>query len=1128
MVRVSFFVIFFISLMLTLSCQETGGEFSLKRPGVDKLFRLVETKTSGITFQNALPESSHMNRFVYEYFYNGGGVAIGDVNNDGLDDIYFTSNLKDNKLYLNKGRLQFEDITAEAQVAGKKGWATGVTMVDINQDGLLDIYIARAGRFTDEDKRRNELFINQGTDGNNIPTFQESAVLYGLDDPSFTTQASFFDYDRDGDLDVFMANHNIEAPPVEIKRIKELLEMGSPLGGNKLYQNHNGKFEDVTKRSGIHSHMMNYTLGVSIGDVNTDGWPDIYVANDYSEADHLYLNNGDGTFKDVIGYSVGHMPNFSMGCDMADINNDNMPDIISLDMVAEDNYGIKTSMSGMNVELFRAHVDAGLHHQYMYNALQLNNGCNENGQPLFSEIGQLSGISSTDWSWAPLLVDFDNDGLNDLYITNGVKRDFRNNDFNIFLRKATQKVIDEEKNPLKYYAQWTQFSPTRQKANYAFRNDGNLRFSNVSQEWGLDHLSFSNGAAYGDLDNDGDLDLVVNNIDSVAFLYENQSDKFKDSHYLSIRLKGSAQNRSGIGAKVAITSKGTIRMREQYLTRGFQSSVSDKLHFGLGNTSEIEKLIVIWPDGKQQSLRNIKADRQIVLDYANAADREKKPETEKQTLFSDITDQTSMAFHHKENEFDDFKREGLLPHKMSRLGPALAVGDVNNDRLDDIYIGGAMGQAGKLFIQKSDGSFNVMRMPAFEKDKKHEDVAGVFFDADQDGDLDLYLVSGGNEHPPGSSYYMDRFYENRLGQFIKNDHALPSIGFSGGCVAAQDYDNDGDQDLFLGGRQMPGKYPNPENSYIFRNDSGNGKIRFTDVSPVVAPVLQQLGMVTDALWADVDQDGWNDLMIVGEWMSVRILKNDKGKFHDITDNTGLSAEVGWWNCIAAADFDKDGDMDFIAGNLGLNYKYKATKDSPFEIYASDFDHTGTHDIVLGYYNNGDMYPLRGRECSSEQMPFIKEKFPSYDAFGKATILEVYGEENLSKSINYKATNFATCYIENLGNGIFDLRPLDNLAQLTSVNSIEVADVNHDGHLDIVLAGNMYNSEVETPRNDAGYGLCMSGDGKGNFKALVPGESGLMVKGEVRKTELIRCNRQLAIAFAKNDDRMQIFEIEKDK
>ena len=1089
------------------------------------LFHRLPPSHTGIHFANNLPESSHMNRFIYEYFYNGGGVAIGDVNNDGLEDIYFTSNLEDNKLFLNLGGFRFKDITASAQVSGKKGWATGVVMADVNQDGLLDIYVGRSGRFKDDNRLRNELFINQGVNPIGESVFKEQAKMFGLDDASFTTQATFFDYDQDGDLDLFLANHNIEAPPNDIEVIKRWRGMTNSKAGNQLLENQGGFFTDVTAKARIPAHLMNYTLGVSVGDLNHDGLPDLYVANDYSEPDHVYLNNGDKTFNDVAMQSLRHMPNFSMGSDIADVNNDGRQDIMSLDMVAVDNYGIKTSMSGMDVALFHAHVSSGLHHQYMYNALQLNIGNDASGDPLFSNIGQMTGLSNTDWSWAPLMADFDNDGLTDVFITNGIKRDFRNNDFNIFLQKAIQKVVDKGDNPLNHYSHWTHFSPTRAMANYAFRNEGNFHFSDVSVPWGFNDLSFSNGAAYSDLDNDGDLDLVVNNVDSLAFVYENHSNQLKDRHFLKIRLRGSEGNRTGIGATVTLWQNGEMMVRENYPVRGFQSSVSETLHFGLGASKRVEKLQVTWPDGKQQVLHDIKADQLLPLAHTHAIPPpSEKSAIDSERLFTDMTDRTGIDFKHQENPFDDFKRESLLPHKMSQFGPALTVGDVNGDGLDDVFIGGAQSQPGKLYLQQENGRFVVQKMTVFELDKKHEDVVALFFDADQDGDADLYVASGGNEYPIGDAYYRDRLYENRSGKLFSSPHSLPKIAISTGCVSAADFDNDGDQDLFVGGRQLPGNYPSPVSSYLFENVGRSGDLQFIDVSDTVAPTLKDIGMVTDVLWKDMDGDRQKDLIIVGEWMTIKLLRNNNGTYKDHTQEAGLLNESGWWNSLASADFDGDGDWDFVAGNLGRNYKYQASKASPFEIYASDFDQSGTNDIVLAYHELDQTYPVRGRQCSSNQMPFIKEKFPSYDAFGQASITEIYGIENLDQSIQYKATRFETSYIENLGNGKFKIRPLDHLAQLSSTNSIVVVDVNADGHKDLVISGNLYDSEVETPRNDGSYGLCLLGNGKGHFKAMMPYESGLVVQGEVRNARRITIAGRKALVFAKNNDYVQIQSI----
>ncbi len=1089
------------------------------------LFRLVSVEESGIKFVNDLPETDFMNGFLYEYFYNGGGVAIGDVNNDGLEDIYFTSNLNDNKLYLNQGGLKFTDITDVANVAGETGWATGVSMVDINQDGLLDIYVCRSGAFTDGAFRINELFINLGPDKNGTPVFKESAAVYGLDDPSYSTQSAFFDYDLDGDLDMFLINHNLEAPPRGIELVVELHNTESPFGGNKLFKNNGNSFEDVTAEAGILSNKMNYTLGISISDINNDNWPDIYVANDYSEPDYLYINNGNGTFKNTTSQSMGHIPNASMGTDIADINNDGLQDIMSLDMAAADNYGIKTSMSGMNPKLFYGHVEAGLHHQYMYNALQLNNGNSEEGLPLFSEIGQLAGVSSTDWSWSPLLADFDNDSYKDLFITNGVKRNFISNDFNIFLNKEIQKIKDQKEDPLNHFAQLTQLAPTRKKVNYIYRNEGDLSFTNIGEDWGITEISLSNGAAYADLDNDGDLDLIVNNVDKPAFIYENLSDRNSNHHYLSVGLKGPPKNIDGIGAKVWVTTGDGIQVLEQYPTRGYLSSVSFKLHFGLGESDEINQVAVTWPDGKQQVLKNVEANQHLIINYTEAT----KPvvaEVSENKLFTNVSSEVNIGFYHQENTFDDFKREGLLPHKMSQMGPALAVSDVNGDGLEDFYIGGAMGYPGEIYFQDQNGKFSPSNQKIWKDEKDYEDVDALFFDADQDGDKDLFVVSGGNENPEGSNFYQSRLYEN-MGHGIFNrsnsQHTLPII--SGSVVREADYDNDGDLDLFIGGRQKPGMYPFPVSSFLLRNDSEPGVIKFTDVTSELIPELNNIGMVTDASWTDLDSDGLPELIICGEWMGVHIYKYNTTNFEDFSTISGLDKYTGWWYSIASADFDNDGDVDIVIGNHGLNNKYKTSSAEPFQVYTTDFDNNGIYDIVLGYYNEGSLFPLRGRECTSTQMPFIKNKFTSYDAFGKATLYDVYGLENLSSALHYQVNTFATTYFENKGNLQFDATPLDNMAQISSVKCQLIDDYDKDGHLDIVLAGNMYETEVETPRNDASYGLYLKGDGKGNFESVSPSMSGLYVIGDVKKSSFIELgDGGRCILFAINGDKPKVIRV----
>ncbi|MCL6273780.1 VCBS repeat-containing protein [Muricauda sp. 2012CJ35-5] len=1102
-----FFRISIIVGLLLASCHQEPKPLSNTVEKVSQiLFKPVPSDQSGVMFTNSLPESAAMNSMVYEYFYNGGGVAIGDINNDGLEDLYFTANLTGNKLYLNKGNLKFEDVTEKAGVKGSFGWTTGVSMADVNADGWLDIYVCKSGKGKVQD-RENLLFIN-----NQDGTFTEQAAIFGLNFAGYSTQSSFFDYDRDGDLDLFLLNHNVN--PINTNNPGEFKNEYNEFVGDRLYRNDNGIFTDVSQTAGILQNIMGFGLGVSMGDVNNDNWPDIYVGNDYIEQDYLYINKGDGTFREQLKSAMGHTSNFSMGTDMADINNDGFTDIMSLDMVAQDNYGIKTSMSGMNPEAFNLAVDQGFHYQYMYNALQLNNGNNH-----FSDIAQLANVSSTDWSWAPLLADLDNDGLKDLFVTNGLKRDFRNNDFKKYKLERLKKAQHAKENMATVMEELVRRTPERKTINYIFKNNGDLTFVDQTTQWGITIPTFSNGAAYADLDNDGDLELVINNVDEPATVLENLSTQ----NHLQITLKGSGKNRFGVGAKVSLKIKDRAQTLENYPTRGYQSSMSNVLHFGVGDAENIEILTILWPDGKQQSIHDIPANQRLTLNYADAQTSTPEFTTESNIQFTTITNQINPLPVHQESAYNDFKMESLLPHKMSEEGPALAIGDINQDGLDDFFIGGSKAQMGKLYTQNADGNFDHQKQLVFEQDKFHEDVDAVFFDADKDGDLDLYVVSGSNEEIPNSEFYKDRIYLNVNGNFQKSNGIFNEvIHASGSVVVPHDFDHDGDMDLFVGGRQTPGKYPFSGKSFLWRNDTSNGQLKFTNTNEIL---LEDLGMVTDATWTDVDGDGWNDLVIVGEWLAPKILKNIEGSLSDASVAMGIHNQSGWWFSVKAADFDNDGDMDLIAGNLGLNSKYKAAIDAPFEIYSKDFDQTGSLDIVLGYHQEGKEYPLRGRECSSNQMPFIKKKFPTYHDFASASLEDVYGKENLASALHYKANSFATTYFENNGNGQFMPLKLPNLAQQTTITEIIAEDVNDDGNLDVLLFGNLFGFEVETPRQDSGYGILLLGDGEGNFQPQMPYENGLYVKGDVVHASAIELtNHEKALLITKNQDSLQLVKL----
>lgn len=1080
-----------------------------------KKFTKLNPKDTSIDFVNKLYETNSRNYFTYPYMYLGGGVAAGDFNNDGLEDLFFSGNMVPNKLYLNQGDFQFKDISESAGIQGDNRWYSGVSLIDINKDGFLDIYIAVGG---ENEPNNNVLYIN-----NQDNTFSEKAEAYGIDDDGYSMHSTFFDYDKDGDLDLYVANYPPTSFTAPVDYYKYMIDNHEDRDSDHLYRNDGDRFVDVTKESGISNFGL--SLGVVASDFNNDGNPDLYISNDFNAPDFMYINNGDGTFTNEILSSLQQTSFFGMGVDAADFNNDGWVDIFQLDMNAADNFRSKANMSSMNPEVFYQSVALGLHHQYMQNSLQLNQGNLNDSSPAFSNIARWSGVSSTDWSWGGLFADFDNDGWKDLYVTNGIRRDVNNKDFynehRAFFNKMENdpnyKNKEEEVKLLSYLEKM----PSEKLSNYLFQNQQENGFKNKNIEWGLDEKTFSNGVVYSDLDNDGDLDLVVNNLEDFASIYRNNT---SNSNYIGFTLEGKDQQ-IPIGTRIHLKASGKYQMQELNLSRGYLSSVSPRVHFGLGAAPEIEEVIVEWPDGNRTKLEDLRVNSYNAVAYKEDSSNTLNEKNEFSEVKRFETVVQKDAFVHRENPYDDFKDEVLLPHKNSTLGPALAVGDLNNDGREDYIVGGAIAQAAEIYIQKVNGSFQKVNVPIFEKDKFYEDLGIQIFDADNDGDLDIYIASGGNEFNEGSQGYEDRFYENKGNLvFERNISAIPDTRISGLEVSVNDFDQDGDLDLFVGGRLSPKKYPYPSSSRILENRSASGSIQFVDVTEEKNPALTNIGLVTTSKWVDLDGDSWEDLVVAGEWMSIRFFKNNEGKtFKEVTEEVYLPEQRGWWYDIEKGDFDNDGDLDLIVGNLGLNYKYQASTEKPFRVYLNDFDKNATYDIVLSYKSDDTEYPVRGRQCSSEQMPAIKEKFKNYNSFASASLEEIYSDQMLEESLKYEITSFASVYLQN-NDGKFIAKPLPYQAQFSNINALVVEDIDRDGNLDVVLGGNLYNAEVETPRNDASYGLWLKGDGANGFRAQAPRETGLVVRGDIRNMKPIKVGDQTHLLVAKNNQALQQIRI----
>ncbi|MCG7857906.1 VCBS repeat-containing protein [Flavihumibacter sediminis] len=1119
-----FYISLFLPILILASCNNRK----------DQVFHLLDPEDSGISFTNTITESDSINILDLEYVYNGGGVAIADYNNDGLQDIFFTGNMTGNKLYLNDGKMHFTDVTESAKLQAAGRWSTGVAAVDINNDGLMDLYVGASIK-NDASLRANMLFINKGADAEGKPVFADEAVAYNVADTGHTTNAAFFDYDNDGDLDLYILTNKVGEDRYPNQYKKKRID-GSAENTDRLYRNDwdslkgHPVFTNVSREAGI--LIEGYGLGLNITDINKDGWKDIYVTNDFLSNDILWINNQNGTFTNLAAEYFKHTSYSAMGNDVVDINNDGLVDVIAVDMLPASNYRKKMMMAANNYQSNINNEEFNYQYQYVRNTLQLNQGMaidsnNKLTHPVFSDIAFMAGVAETDWSWAPLVTDFDNDGFRDMIITNGYPKDITDRDFMTY-RVSASKIAP--KNML------LEQIPEVKLHNYAFRNNGNSTFSEVSEEWGLGDPTFSSGAAYGDLDNDGDMDLVINNTNQVSMVYENRTDhdNEKSNNYLQLKFEGSAQNRDGIGAWVELYyGKGKMQVYEHTPYRGYLSSMQNIAHFGLGEFSQIDSLRVKWWDGSSQLLQNVATKHLLKLKQSDAKQSSFPIEQPiAQSLFKDITAETGLSYIHQEHDFTDFNIQKLLPHKLSEYGPALAVGDIDGNGTDDIIAGGSYSYSAMKLVQGIDGKFvsSPLLPGADGTTKAWEDMGLLLFDADGDGDPDLYTTSGSYENEPNSRFYQDKFYLNDgTGGFTIDSTAIPQNFTSKSCVRAIDYDKDGDLDLFVAGRVAPWNYPKPVSSFIWRNDTKNGKASFTDVTAQIASGLKNVGLVCDAIFTDFDNDGWTDLILAGEWMPLKFFRNEQGKFNDVSSKSGINDKTGFWNSITGGDFDGDGDIDYIAGNMGLNSFYRANEKHPVRIYAKDFDNNESYDAIPTVYLPGKdgklkEYPAQTRDDLIKQIISLRGKFQNYNLFADATIDKLFTPEDLKTALVLNANYLESAFIRNNGKGVFEIVALPTAAQVAPIKGMVAEDFDGDGALDIVMNGNDYGTEVSVGRYDAFNGLYMKGDGKGGFSPMQISRSGFYIPGNGKS--LVKLRKQggaTLLAAAQNRGPVKIFE-----